>query len=162
MVTYKGNQVITGTDTDEYMEFEARLNHMELCQVDDFLGYVDFDMTKCLMTAETEAAEQYEKELAALVAPDLNVFRSEPYFIEITVKGVDKAESIARLLEHIGMTREQCICCGDGFNDKTMVEYAGVGVAMGNAQQVVKDVADYVTASCDEDGLVEVIKKFVL
>ena len=69
---------------------------------------------------------------------------------------------IARLLEHIGMKREQCICCGDGFNDKTMVEYAGVGVAMGNAQQVVKDVADYVTASCDEDGLVEVIKKFVL
>ena len=142
MVTYKDNQVITGTDTDGYM--------------------VDFDMIKCLMTAEPEVAEQYEKELAALVSPDLNVFRSEPYFIEITVKGVDKAESIARLLEHIGMKREQCICCGDGFNDKTMVEYAGVGVAMGNAQQVVKDVADYVTASCDEDGLVEVIKKFVL
>ena len=162
MVTYKDNQVITGTDTDGYMEFEARLNHMELCQVDDFLKVVDFDMIKCLMTAEPEVAEQYEKELAALVSPDLNVFRSEPYFIEITVKGVDKAESIARLLEHIGMKREQCICCGDGFNDKTMVEYAGVGVAMGNAQQVVKDVADYVTASCDEDGLVEVIKKFVL
>ena len=162
MVTYKDNQVITGTDTDGYMEFEARLNHMELCQVDDFLKVVDFDMIKCLMTAEPEVAEQYEKELAALVSPDLNVFRSEPYFIEITVKGVDKAESIARLLEHIDMKREQCICCGDGFNDKTMVEYAGVGVAMGNAQQVVKDVADYVTASCDEDGLVEVIKKFVL
>ena len=162
MVTYKDNQVITGPDTDGYMEFEARLNHMELCQVDDFLKVVDFDMIKCLMTAEPEVAEQYEKELAALVSPDLNVFRSEPYFIEITVKGVDKAESIARLLEHIDMKREQCICCGDGFNDKTMVEYAGVGVAMGNAQQVVKDVADYVTASCDEDGLVEVIKKFVL
>ena len=162
MVTYKDNQVITGTDTDGYMEFEARLNHMELCQVDDFLKVVDFDMIKCLMTAEPEVAEQYEKELAALVSPDLNVFRSEPYFIEITVKGVDKAESIARLLEHIDMKREQCICCGDGFNDKTMVEYAGVGVAMGNAQQTVKDVADYVTASCDEDGLVEVIKKFVL
>ena len=103
MVTYKDNQVITGTDTDGYMEFEARLNHMELCQVDDFLKVVDFDMIKCLMTAEPEVAEQYEKELAALVSPDLNVFRSEPYFIEITVKGVDKAESIARLLEHIGM-----------------------------------------------------------
>lgn len=162
MVTYKGNQVITGTDTDGYMEFEARLNHMELCQVDDFLSCVDFDMPKCLMTAEPDVAEQYEKELSAMVAPELNVFRSEPYFIEITVQGVDKAESIARLLEYIGMTREQCICCGDGFNDKTMVEYAGVGVAMGNAQQVVKDVADYVTATCDEDGIVEVIKKFVL
>ena len=161
-ILYEFAKVITGTDTDGYMEFEARLNHMELCQVDDFLKVVDFDMIKCLMTAEPEVAEQYEKELAALVSPDLNVFRSEPYFIEITVKGVDKAESIARLLEHIDMKREQCICCGDGFNDKTMVEYAGVGVAMGNAQQVVKDVADYVTASCDEDGLVEVIKKFVL
>ena len=67
-----------------------------------------------------------------------------------------------RMLAAIGMTREQCICCGDGFNDKTMVEYAGIGVAMGNAQQVVKDVADYVTATCDEDGVVEVIRKFVL
>ena len=87
-----------------------------------------FRYDQCLMTAEPEVAEQYEKELAALVSPDLNVFRSEPYFIEITVKGVDKAESIVRLLEHIGMKREQCICCGDGFNDKTMVEYAGVAL----------------------------------
>ena len=125
---------------------------MQLCEVDDFLGYVDFDMVKCLMTAEPEVSEQYEHELAALVAPDLNVFRSEPYFIEITVQGVDKAKSIGRLLAHIGMERENCICCGDGFNDRTMVEYAGVGVAMGNAQQVVKDVA----------GIVEVIKKFIL
>ncbi len=162
MVTYQGDKVITGTETDNYMEFEARLNHMQLCEVDDFLGYVDFDMVKCLMTADPEVSEQYEHELAALVAPDLNVFRSEPYFIEITVQGVDKAKSIGRLLAHIGMERENCICCGDGFNDRTMVEYAGVGVAMGNAQQVVKDVADYVTASCDEDGIVEVIKKFIL
>ncbi len=162
LVTYKKNQVITGTDTDDYMAYEARLNHMELCKVDDFLKCVDFDMTKCLMTVDPEVSEQYEKELAALVSPELNVFRSEPYFIEITVQGVDKAESIARLLEHIGMKRENCICCGDGFNDKTMVAYAGIGVAMGNAQQVVKDVADYVTASCDEDGVVEVIRKFIL
>ena len=144
MVTYQGDKVITGTDTDNYMEFEARLNHMQLCEVDDFLGYVDFDMVKCLMTADPEVSEQYEHEL------------------EITVQGVDKAKSIGRLLAHIGMERENCICCGDGFNDRTMVEYAGVGVAMGNAQQVVKDVADYVTASCDEDGIVEVIKKFIL
>lgn len=162
MVTYDGNKVITGTDTDEYMEFEARLNYMELCRVDDFCGYVDFDMIKCLMTAEPEHAEVCEKKLRDMLSPQLNVFRSEPFFIEITTNGVDKAESVARLLEILGMKREQCICCGDGFNDKTMVEYAGIGVAMGNAQDVVKEVADYVTASCDEDGIVEVIKRFVL
>lgn len=162
MVTYDGNRVITGTDMDRYMVFEAELNHMELCRVDDFCGYVDFDMIKCLMTAEPKQAEAYEKELRDMLFPELNVFRSEPYFIEITTRGVDKAESVARLLELLGMKREQCICCGDGFNDRTMVEYAGTGVAMGNAQGVVKEAADYVTASCDEDGIVEVIKRFVL
>lgn len=162
MVTYKGNQVITGTDRDHYMEFEARLNHMELQTVDDFVAYVDFEMPKCLLTAEPEQAEKSEMELTKLLAPDLNVFRSEPFFIEITKKGVDKAESIDKLLGILGMRQEDSICCGDGFNDLTMVKYGGVGVAMGNAQQVVKDAADYITASCDEDGLVEVIEKFVL
>lgn len=162
MVTYKDDMVITGTEIDDYMQYEARLNNMILKRVDDFLSYVDFDMTKCLLTAEAEVAESHEKELARLLSPELNVFRSEPYFIEITRKGVDKAESIERLLDIIGMKREQSICCGDGFNDLTMVKYAGVGVAMGNAQSSVKDSADYITASCDEDGLVEVIKKFIL
>lgn len=68
------------------MEFEARLNHMELCQVDDFLKVVDFDMIKCLMTAEPEVAEQYEKELAALVSPDLNVFRSNRISLRLRSK----------------------------------------------------------------------------
>ena len=162
MVTYQGNEVITGTEMDDYMKYEARLNYMTLKRVDDFTGYVDFDMAKCLLTAEAEKAEVCEKELADLLSQDLNVFRSEPYFIEITRKGVDKAESVDHLLKILGMEQRQSICCGDGFNDLTMVRYGGVGVAMGNAQQIVKDSADYITASCDEDGLVEVIEKFVL
>ena len=161
MVTYQDNKVLTGTEFDEYMEFEARLNFMELCKLDDFCGSIDFDMVKCLLTAPVEYAQAYEKELAELLMPELNIFRSEPFFIEITVKGVDKAQSIQRLLGLLGMQREDCICCGDGFNDLTMVQYGGVGVAMGNAQQVVKDAADYITASCDEDGLVEVVKHFI-
>lgn len=162
LVTYQGDKVITGTNIDDYMEFEARLNFMELCRVDDFVGYVDFEMPKCLLTAEPEKAALCEKEMAELLAPEINVFRSEPFFIEVTRKGVDKAESIDKLLGILGMKQEDSICCGDGFNDLTMVSYGGIGVAMGNAQQVVKDAADYITGSCDEDGLVEVLKKFVL
>lgn len=162
MVTYRGDEVLTGTEIDEYMEYEARLNSMVIHKVDDFLGAVDFDMTKCLLTAVPEKAEAHEKKLAELLAPDLNVFRSEPYFIEITIKGVDKAESIDKLVNVIGMDRKDTICCGDGFNDLTMVQYGGVGVAMDNAQQIVKDNADYITASCDQDGIVQVIKEFIL
>lgn len=161
MVTYQDGYVITGTPVDEYMEYEARLNKLIIHQVEDFEAYVDFDMVKCLLTAEPDKAAVCEQELKELLGDELNVFRSEPYFIEITIKGVDKAESLAGLLASIGLRREDSICCGDGFNDLTMVKYGGVGVAMGNAQQVVKDNADYITASCDEDGLVEVVEKFV-
>ncbi len=161
MVTYKDDVVITGTEIDEYMEYEARLNYMAIHKVDDFLGTVNFDMPKCLLTADVEVAEKHEKALAALL-PELNVFRSEPYFIEITIKGVDKAESLDNLLHIIGMEQKDSICCGDGFNDLTMVKYGGVGVAMDNAQQIVKDNADYITSSCDQDGVVQVIKEFIL
>lgn len=162
MVTYKDNMAVTGTPIDNYMQYEARLNHLIIHSVKDFVGYVDFDMIKCLLTAEPDKAAVCEQELKELLEPELNVFRSEPYFIEITTKGVDKAETIAVLLEMLGIPREASICCGDGFNDLTMVRYGGIGVAMDNAQQIVKDNADYITASCDEDGIAEVVKKFIL
>lgn len=162
MVTYKDGMVITGTPIDDYMQYEARLNYMILHSVKDFMSFVDFDMIKCLLTAEPEKAELCERELRELLAPELNVFRSEPYFIEITTQGVDKAETIDCLLKMLDIPRANSICCGDGFNDLTMVKYGGVGVAMDNAQQIVKDNADYITASCDNDGIVEVIKKFIL
>jgi hydroxymethylpyrimidine pyrophosphatase-like HAD family hydrolase len=82
--------------------------------------------------------------------------------VEIMPKNVHKATSLAKLLEHLDMKVENLIACGDGYNDLTMIEYAGVGVAMGNAQKVVKEHADYITLSNEEDGLVPVIDKFIL
>ena len=92
----------------------------------------------------------------------ISVYRSEPFFIELMPKGVDKASSIDRMLSTVGLTRENTICCGDGYNDLTMIEYAGVGVAMANAQEKVKEKADYITKSNDEDGIVQVIDEFIL
>ena len=66
------------------------------------------------------------------------------------------------MLKTVGLKQEDVICCGDGYNDVTMVAYAGIGVAMANAREEVKAVADYITRSNDEDGLVDVIDKFIL
>ena len=74
----------------------------------------------------------------------------------------DKISVIDHLLQAEGLTKENVICCGDGFNDISMIKYAGVGVAMANAQPVVKEAADFITGSCDEDGLVTVIQKYIL
>jgi hypothetical protein len=161
MVTYQGNKVITGTRIDEYMEYEARLNYMELKKVDNFKEYVNFDMVKCLLSAPADIAEDCEKRLAELVGDKLNVFRSEPYFIEVTNNQVDKAASLDNLINQIGIPWDNTVCCGDGFNDVSMVKYAKLGVAMDNAQQIVKDNADFITGSCDDDGLVTVIDKIM-
>ena len=69
---------------------------------------------------------------------------------------------MGKLLKHLELERSQMICCGDGFNDLSMIKYAGLGVAMANAKDTVKEAADYITTSCDEDGIAKVIYKFML
>ena len=110
----------------------------------------------------TEADETFWKQLQEKYSDVASIYRSEPYFIEIMPKDVNKATSLDHMLEGMGLTRENAICCGDGYNDISMIEYAGTGVAMGNAQLAVKDAADYITGTNDEDGLVEVIDKFIM
>ncbi len=162
LVTYLGDSVILGTRSDEYVELEARINGMPIRQVENMIDFVDFDMNKCLMTAPVDKAPELEKQLQEMFGDIASIYRSEPFFIEIMPKGVDKAASLDRMLCTVGLKRENAICCGDGFNDMTMIQYAGVGVAMENAQEKVKEAADYITKSNDEDGIVVVIDKFIL
>lgn len=160
LITYLGSQVISAFPPDQYVELEARINGLPVKEVENFPEFVDFDVNKCLMTAEPEKAERLEEQLRGQYGNRADVYRSEPFFIEIMPKGVNKADSLDKILPVLGVTRENTVCCGDGFNDISMIAYAGVGVAMGNAQQAVKESADYVTATNDEDGLVQVIEKF--
>ena len=70
-------------------------------------------------------------------------------------------EPLQKLLNSIGLTANEMICCGDGFNDLSMIEYAGLGVAMENAQPIIKETADFITRSNDEDGVLHVIDTFM-
>ena len=72
-----------------------------------------------------------------------------------------QVESREDLLEKIGATKDEMIACGDGFNDLSMIKYAGLGVAMANAQEVVRESADYITLSNEEDGVAAVVEKFM-
>lgn len=162
LATYLGDRVISAFDPDPYLKWEAHINGLEIDVVSDFPKYVNFDINKCLMTAEPEKAQVYEKKLQETYGEYASIYRSEEFFIEIMPKGINKGGSLEKTLKTAGLNREDAICCGDGFNDISMIEYAGVGVAMGNAKEVVKKAADYITGTNDEDGIVQVIDKFVL
>ena len=159
LVTYQEQNVVTGTRHDDYMKMEARINEIPIVDVDNFSEFVDFDVNKCLLTAPVDAAKKHEDAIADML-PNANVCRSEPFFIEVMPQGVDKAASLDRLVHILNMKQENTICCGDGFNDLSMIQYAGVGVAMENAQEEVKSKADFITKSNDEDGIVHVIDTF--
>ena len=82
-----------------------------------------------------------------------------PAFTDITLRGVDKAAGIDAFVAHQGLKLSQTMAIGDGGNDIAMLQHAGIGVAMGNANDDVKAVADFVTASVDEDGVVLALKQ---
>ncbi|MGG1877817.1 Cof-type HAD-IIB family hydrolase [Paenibacillus cisolokensis] len=92
----------------------------------------------------------------------LEITNSSPYNLEINPMGVNKATGIRQVCELLGIEMSQVVAVGDSLNDLAVIQQAGLGVAMGNAQQTVKDEADLVVSSNNEDGIVEVIRDHIL
>ena len=88
--------------------------------------------------------------------------RSKPFFLEFTEAGVTKGTSLNQLIQKLGIKREEVIAMGDSYNDQAMIEFAGLGVAMGNAPDDIKEIANYVTDTNMNDGVAKVVEKFVL
>lgn len=162
ILSYCGDDIITEAPEYPYVMHEAFLNKMPIRQVPNFLEEVKYPLPKCLIVGDPEPLHELELEMAEHLKGKMGVFRSEPFFLELVPLGIDKAKCLAILLDKINMTKDEMIACGDGFNDLSMIQYAGLGVAMENAQQVVKDNADYITLSNEEDGVAAVVEKFVL
>lgn len=161
--TYHDDTLITDSPDNEYIKNEALLNNLKIIREDEFSTAIDFAPCKCMLVSDKEKAligleQHWEKRLAGT----LDAFRSEPYFLEVVPCGVNKANTLGALLEHLGVTREEVIAVGDGVCDVTMLQLAGMGVAMGHSQDSVKVCADYVTASNEEDGVALAVKKLIL
>ena len=161
--TYHDDTLITDSPDNEYIKNEALLNNLKIIKEDEFSTAIDFAPCKCMLVSDKEKAligleQHWEKRLAGT----LDAFRSEPYFLEVVPCGVNKANTLGALLEHLGVTREEVLAVGDGVCDVTMLQLAGMGVAMGHSQDSVKVCADYVTASNEEDGVALAVEKLIL
>ena len=159
VLTYVDGAVITETPEDPYIQLEARINGLPLKGVENFAKAVIEKEPKCLMTGDGEYMGKIEPEIAAALG-NLSVYRSEAYFIEIMPENIDKAVSLEKLCEYVGVTREQLAACGDGYNDMPMIRYAGLGIAMANAKEPVREAADVITLSNDEDGIAAALEKY--
>lgn len=160
ILSYDGDFIMTEDPDNEYVAYECRLNKMQARKVDNFLEEAVKQLRpKCLIVGDPEPLHELELEMAEKLKGKNGVYRSEAFFLELVPQGIDKAQCLSVLLEHLGMTREEMICVGDGYNDQSMIEYAGLGVAMSNAKPEVKAAADRVTLSNEEDGVAVLVEQ---
>lgn len=105
--------------------------------------------------------EDMERRIAPLL-PECSPTRWMPLFMDFNMRGTDKSSGAMRVAEYYGLRMDEVMAFGDGGNDISIVRDAGVGVAMGNACEELKAVADYITTSVDEDGVYNALKYYKL
>lgn len=160
LLGYAGKEIITEMPDDQYVREESRINKMNIRKVDNLLEALEPHPTKLLMTGDPADMLKAEEELSEILGEKMDIFRSAPFFLELVPKGIDKAQSLLRLMAKINLTPADMIAFGDGYNDLSMLKLAGMGVAMANAAPEVRAEADYVTLSNEEDGVAAALEHF--
>ncbi len=119
-------------------------------------------LIKGLFVGEPDELDALAPRLAQLLSGRLEIMRSHHNFLEVLAPGVSKARALAFLAARYGIAQEHTIAVGDSGNDISMIRWAGLGIAVANAQPAVLAAADWIAPSVDEDGVATVIEKFVL
>ena len=145
----------------DVIQYESRGGKFKLCEVDDLAEFVDFELNKILTTSDPEYLQAHYQEMMEPFKETLSCMFTGPFYFEFTAQGIDKAKALDTVLIPKGYKKEEMIAFGDGHNDASMVRYAGTGVAMANAVQDLKDIADEVTLSNDEDGIAVTLAKYM-
>ncbi|NLI35295.1 MAG: Cof-type HAD-IIB family hydrolase [Bacteroidales bacterium] len=161
--TYKEDTIITDTPNDPHIRSEAMLNQMKIVSEPEFSSVIDFSPCKCVLVSDDEAAlTTLEEHWKRRLNGSLDVFRSEPYFLEIVPPQIDKANTLSFLLKQLNIEKDEVIAIGDSVCDVTMIQTAGLGVAMGNALESVKRCADITTETNDNEGVALAAEKLIL
>ena len=127
---------------------------------DEFLAYEGFN--KAMVLGEAVILDSLKDRLPSSLLDYYSPVRSQPIIAEFLVKGVSKASGLKALAERLGIDAEHVMAIGDQLNYLEMLEWAGLGVAMGNAVTRIKEVSDVVTSSNDEAGVAQAIQKYIL
>lgn len=164
-LTYNGVGILTENPDGHYLQLEAFNCGLPLIGVEcleETVLQAKIAAHKLVLTAAHETLAALFDELQELLGDELNIFFSEPHFLEVTPPGIDKGTSLTWLCGHLGIDPAEMIAFGDSGNDVPMLQLAGLGVAVENALPGTKAVADCIVASNDEDGVADAIEQYVL
>jgi Cof subfamily protein (haloacid dehalogenase superfamily) len=137
----------------EYAEFQ----HLQVHPVGDLLDWLAQPPTKLVCVGDPDALSAVERRAKEHFGDRMYISKSLPYFLELAAPGVTKGAGLDFLARHMGFTPEETVAFGDGENDVELVEWAGYGVAVANAHDRVKAVADWIAPSAQDEGVAQVI-----
>jgi Cof subfamily protein (haloacid dehalogenase superfamily) len=141
----------------QYADFQGLVLH----PVGDLLRWLDKPPTKLVVIHDPEVLDGLEQRMRERFDGRLYISKSLPYFLEFASPDVTKAAGLEFVAERLGFTPERTVAFGDGENDIELVDWAGYGVAVENAHEQVKEVADFICPSVDEEGVAQVLEAYL-
>jgi Cof subfamily protein (haloacid dehalogenase superfamily) len=141
----------------QYADFQ----HLEIHLVGDLRVWLDRDPTKLVAVGDPDALDELEEELKPRFAGRLFISKSLPYFLEFAHPDVSKGSGLAFVAERLGFRSDETVACGDGENDRELLDWAGFGVAVENAHADVLARADLVVPSVREEGVATLLEAYL-
>ena len=151
------------TDANGYkVEYECKNNCMTCTEVNNLADFLHFSPIKLLLSVDPSNIFEIQNTIAAHLDDSLIVVRTAPFYLEIIPAEINKGKGLSNICNHMGIDLADVTAFGDSENDIPMLEAAGCGVAMENAEDAVKNSADRITLSNNEDGIAYAIKEWLL
>lgn len=147
---------------NQYSQLYYQISHIHGKEVGLLATFLTKVPTKVLLIDTPEKIREMGIRMKVRFKDELEVAISKPNYLEFTHPAATKGNAVEFLAKSLEISREQVIAIGDSYNDISMIQYAGIGVAMGNAPDEVKAAADYITGDNNSDGVAQVIQKLVL
>lgn len=147
-------------DPTEWMEFDVKLVSGKLKRIPTKES-LNTDFYKILLMGDEEQLNEFETYIPEEWRDEFYVVRSQKYLVEVLKKGVNKAFGLEKLAKELNIQPSEIAAIGDAANDIEMLEYAGLAVAMGNASEEVKAIADIVTDTNENNGVIKAIDKLI-
>jgi Cof subfamily protein (haloacid dehalogenase superfamily) len=155
-----GQYFYTDDEDSFYIQQEKSWNNMESIAVANVCDAVDFNPVKILIAAPPEDLQPLISAIREPFCEELSFIASAPFYLEATAKGINKAFSLDKICQKLQIKQDEVMAFGDAANDLSMIDFAGVGVAMGNACSQLKERADEITLSNNEDGIAHMLYKY--
>ena len=161
MCIWSAQKLYCNLDNERLKQYKE-ISGVEAEVIQDFEQVLRQGITKMVWYDDADKVQDMIQKIQALPGTEVSCCTSKPTFLEIFSSKASKGEALKKVAQLYHISREEIMAIGDGANDSTMLEYAGLGVAMANAPQVTKAAAQYITSSSEEDGVPKALKKFIL